>query len=217
VVTPLAPIAAHLRAGGHRVLVCDGTAPGGSTLPLKLAAVRAGLGWQGKHALLISKTFGSFMALGGLITDADLEFNTRPEPNRCRSCNLCREACPLRALERPHVLTMERCLSYQLQEEALSPEAKAIMGNRVGDCEICQTACPWNRRHIMKPLQTKLTVDFQKRISAWERFFHLPELVQISEAEYGSRLGPLNTEIPYAYFHRNVRLAMANTAGKGCG
>jgi epoxyqueuosine reductase len=214
-VAPLVPIVDFLKAEGHRSVICDGASRDGSVLPLKLAAVRAGLGWQGKHSLLISKTHGSFLALGGIITDAILDLNTTIEPNRCKTCDLCQTACPVGALEQPHVLAMKRCLSYLLQVEALSPEARAAMGNRVADCEICQSACPWNRKHLKNPLPTQLTTAFQEKVAAWERFFHLPELVELSEEGYRSQLGPLNTQIPYRRFRRNARIAMDNAKERG--
>jgi epoxyqueuosine reductase len=215
VVAPLAPIVDLLQAKGHRAVLCDGGTQDGSVLPLKLAAVRAGLGWQGKHSLLISKTYGTFLAMGGLITDAQLDVNTQMEPNRCRTCDLCQTACPVDALAQPHVLARQRCLSHQLQAEVLSPEARAAMGNRVGDCEICQNACPWNRKHLKSPLPTQLTTAFQEQIAAWERFFHLPHLAELSEEGYRAHLGPLNTQIPYQFFRRNTRLAMANARETG--
>ena len=90
VVKPLEPIAELLKNEGFQAKICDGSQEGGSILPLKLAAVRAGLGWQGKHSLLISKKYGTFLALGGIITDADLEHNTIEEANRCRKCTKCK-------------------------------------------------------------------------------------------------------------------------------
>jgi epoxyqueuosine reductase len=76
VVKPLAPISDFLKTKGYQTIICDGTVEDGSILPLKLAAVRAGIGWQGKHSLLISKKFGTFLAFGGILTDADLDHNT---------------------------------------------------------------------------------------------------------------------------------------------
>ncbi|MDJ0781702.1 MAG: 4Fe-4S double cluster binding domain-containing protein [Desulfosarcinaceae bacterium] len=217
VVEPLQPIVELLENTGHKAVICDGAAPGGSILPLKLAAVRAGLGWQGKHSLLISKAYGTFLALGGIVTDAELATETQREPNRCKRCDLCQTACPLGALEQPHVLNRERCLSYQLQAEALSSAARMVMGNRVGDCEICQIACPWNRRHLLHPLKSSRNADFQEQVPTWERVFRLTALAELSEAQYRSQLGPLGTQIPYRFFRRNVQLALAHAAGQGCG
>ena len=209
VVRPLEPIVELLKAEGHAAVVCDGAADDGSILPLKLAAIRAGLGWQGKHSLLISKKFGTFLALGGIITNAVLEHNTEEEPDRCRDCDKCQQACPLDALNKAYVLNMKKCLSYCLQVEHLPEEAQAIMENRVGDCEICQQACPWNKKHLDQPLSTQRTVAFQDKVVAWERFFYLPDLVKLTEAEYIEKLGHLSTGIPYEYFYRNVLIARA--------
>jgi epoxyqueuosine reductase len=219
VVKPLTPIVDLLKSEGYQARVCDGTADDGSILPLKLAAVRAGLGCQGKHSLLISKKFGTFLALGGIITDADLEHNTREEPDRCRECDKCQKACPMEALDQAYVLNKSRCLSFRLQVEDLPDEAHAVMENRVGDCEICQDACPWNKKHLDNPLATHMTQSFQTKIADWENFFYLPHLVELSEKEYSEKLGHLNTGIPYELFRRNVLIAhtRAERMGKKSG
>lgn len=211
VVQPMKPIAEYLAGKGYQARICDGSAAGGSILPLKLAAVRAGLGWQGKHSLLISKTYGTFLALGGIITDAELEPSGEPEPDRCLRCSACRKACPMDALHEPYLLNREKCLSSLLAEDSLPPEVMAVMGNRVGDCEICQEACPWNKRHMEKPLDTRMTKVFQQKRDEFREIFDLQGLQKISETEYPSVLGGLQTGIPYSIFKRNVDLALENT------
>ena len=207
-VAPMQPIAAMLSKAGYQALICDGSNPDSSILPLKLAAVRAGLGWQGKHSLIISKKFGTFLALGGIITDADFDLSASEERNRCRECEQCQQACPVGALEKPYVLDMKKCMSYRLQVDNLPDGIKAVMQNRVADCEICQDACPWNTKHIKRPLQTQLTISFQNDIEAWQSFFRLSDLIKLTEKKYLDRLGHLNTDIPFAYFHRNVAIAL---------
>jgi len=208
VVKPLEPIVNLLKNQGYKAIVCDDSKEDRSILPLKLAAIRAGLGWQGKHTLLISKKYGTFLALGGIITDATLEYNTDQEPNRCHKCEKCQQACPLRALDQPYVLNRSNCLSNLLQIEHLPEEAQAVIENRLGDCEICQEACPWNKKHLDHPLATNMTESFQKKIEDWETFFFLPDLIDLSEEGYREKLGHLNTGIPYNLFHRNVLIAM---------
>jgi len=208
VVKPLESIAAFLRDKGYSAIVCESSERESSILPLKLAAIRAGLGWQGKNSLLISRKYGTFLALGGIVTDAMLEHNTEEEPNRCGTCNKCQEACPLAALEQPYILNINNCLSYFLQVENFPEKAQDISENRVGDCEICQESCPWNRKHLDNPLVTKMTESFQKKIGDWEDIFYLPNLVKMTEKEYEKVLGHLNTDIPYNIFHRNVLLAL---------
>ncbi|MCP4625087.1 MAG: epoxyqueuosine reductase [bacterium] len=208
VVKPLAPISDFLKNKGYQAIICDGSVEGGSILPLKLAALRAGLGWQGKHSLLISKKFGTFLALGGIITDADLDHNTIEESDRCRHCDKCQTACPMVALDQSYILNIKKCMSYQLQVDDLSEEARAAMENRVGDCEICQESCPWNRKHLKSPLATGMTDHFQKKIKEWGDTFYLPSLCRLSENGYKELFGHLNTDIPYYLFHRNVLIAM---------
>ncbi len=82
------------------------------------------------------------------------------------------------------------------------------MENRIGDCEICQQACPWNKKHLDNPLATKMTESFRKKIEDWEDFFYLPNLVALSEKGYREMLDHLNTGVPYKIFRRNVLIAM---------
>jgi len=208
VVKPLAPIADFLKNKGYQTKICDGSIERGSILPLKLAAIRAGLGWQGKHSLLISKKFGTFLALGGIITDADLEHNTIEESDRCRNCDKCQKACPLAALDQPYVLNVKKCMSYLLQNDKIPENLKIVMENRIGDCEICQDFCPWNRKHLKSPLATKMTTHFQKKIKDWGDSFYLPNLSRLSENGYKDMFGHLNTDIPYHLFRRIVLIAM---------
>jgi epoxyqueuosine reductase len=204
-----------LKEAGYKALICDGSSEKGSILPLKLAAVRAGLGWQGKHSLLISKQYGTYLALGGIITDADLEHNTKEETNRCHTCDKCQKACPLSALDQPYVLNKAMCMSNRLQNPSLPEKVQNVMENRIVDCEICQDACPWNRKHLKNPLFTTRIQAFQEKIENWETFFYLPELGELSENQYRKTLGRLNTDIPYRIFHRNVLMAIqkSNTQG----
>jgi len=204
VVKPLEPIVSFLNNEGYQAIVCKS----GSILPLKLAAIRAGLGWQGKNSLLVTKKYGTFLALGGIVTNANLEHNTKEESNRCRNCDKCQKACPLVALDQPYVLNIKKCMSYLLQIENLTKKMQIVMENRIGDCEICQEACPWNRKHLDNPLVTSMTESFQKKIEDWENFFFLPNLVELSEKGYREMLGHLNTSIPYNIFRRNVLIAM---------
>ena len=208
VVMQMEPIATLLKKEGHAALICDDSKNGGSIIPLKLAAIRAGIGWQGKHSLLISRKYGTFLALGGIITNAHLEHNDIIETDRCKDCKKCQEACPVNALENVYILNKGRCLSYILQTDNVPEEAKAVLENRIMDCEICQQACPWNAKHIKKPLNTKMTLNFQRKIANWEDFFTFTKLVKLTEHEYKKTLDRLNTGIPYSIFYRNILMAM---------
>jgi epoxyqueuosine reductase len=207
VVKPLKPIADLIKKEGYQAIVCEE----GANLPLKLAAIRAGLGWQGKHSLLISKKYGTFLALGGIITDAELECNTQEEPDRCKNCDKCQQTCPLNALSQPYILNREQCMSHALSNEGLSEKVKAVMENRVIDCEICQQACPWNKKHIKEPLATNFTKSFKKITRDWESFFYLPDLANLSEKKYKEKLDHLVIDIPFSLFRRNVLIALEKT------
>ena len=109
------------------------------------AAARSGVGFYGKNTLLITRRYGSWVVLGTLITDVELE----PTPALdldCGECRLCIDACPTGALDEPGTLDSTRCLSYWTQAPEPPPaEYRADLGPQVYGCDICQDVCPWNR------------------------------------------------------------------------
>jgi epoxyqueuosine reductase len=108
-------------------------------------AVRSGVGFYGKNTVLITKRHGSWVVLGTLISDQELE-STPPLDLDCGSCRLCIDACPTGALDEPGTLDANRCLSYWTQAPASIPEPyRAELGAQVYGCDICQDVCPWNR------------------------------------------------------------------------
>jgi len=110
-------------------------------------ARNAGLGWIGKNSNLISRKAGSFVFIGELITDLELEYNQVPEGDFCGSCSMCIDACPTEAILTDRTLDAERCISYQTIEnkENIPEELSSGMANRIFGCDICQDVCPWNR------------------------------------------------------------------------
>jgi epoxyqueuosine reductase len=109
------------------------------------AAARSGVGFYGKNTLLITRRHGSWVVLGTLVTDAELE-PTPPLDLDCGDCRLCIDACPTGALDEPGTLDSTRCLSYWTQAPAPPPaEYRAELGTQVYGCDICQDVCPWNR------------------------------------------------------------------------
>jgi epoxyqueuosine reductase len=109
------------------------------------AAARSGVGFYGKNTMLITRRHGSWVVLGTLVSDQELE-PTAPLDADCGSCTLCIEACPTGALDEPGTLDATRCLSYWTQAPAAIPEDyRAELGAQVYGCDICQDVCPWNR------------------------------------------------------------------------
>src|SRR5512133_1164337 len=109
------------------------------------AAARSGVGFYGKNTMLITRRFGSWVVLGTLVTDRELE-STPPLELDCGSCTLCIEACPTDALDDPGTLDATRCLSYWTQAPTSIPlEFRERLGDQVYGCDICQDVCPWNR------------------------------------------------------------------------
>jgi len=128
--------------GGADVKVFVDTAP----VMEKPLAAAAGLGWQGKHTNLVSRTHGSWLFLGSLFTTADL-LRDEPERDHCGSCRACIDACPTDAFPAPYKLDARRCISYLTIEHKglIEPDIRERIGNRIYGCDDCLAACPWNK------------------------------------------------------------------------
>jgi len=111
-------------------------------------AHRAGLGWIGKNSMLISRSAGSFVFIGEIILNLELEYMQIPESDFCGSCTRCIEACPTEAILDTRSIDSERCISYQTIENKgeISSELEGKLSGRVFGCDICQDVCPWNRK-----------------------------------------------------------------------
>jgi epoxyqueuosine reductase len=114
----------------------------------KAWAVRAGLGWIGKHTNLITRDYGSWVFLGELILNAELEYDEERVEDHCGTCRLCIDACPTDAIVEPYVVDSARCISYATIELRAPELPEHIKSNQQGwlyGCDICQDVCPWNR------------------------------------------------------------------------
>jgi epoxyqueuosine reductase len=129
-------------ASGKDVKVFVDTAP----VMEKPLAAEAGLGWQGKHTNLVSRTLGSWFFLGSIFTEADLGPDD-PERDHCGTCRACLDACPTNAFPAPYQLDARRCISYLTIEHdgPIPHEFRKAIGNRIYGCDDCLAACPWNK------------------------------------------------------------------------
>ncbi|WP_353183310.1 tRNA epoxyqueuosine(34) reductase QueG [Bosea sp. (in: a-proteobacteria)] len=128
--------------GGAGVKVFVDTAP----VMEKPLAQAAGLGWQGKHSVLVSREHGSWLLLGAIYTTAELPADA-PERDHCGSCRRCLEICPTNAFPAPYQLDARRCISYLTIEHQghIDAELRPGIGNRIFGCDDCLAVCPWNK------------------------------------------------------------------------
>jgi epoxyqueuosine reductase len=169
------------------------------------AAARAGVGFYGKNTMLITRTHGSWVVLGTLVTAAEVEA-APPLDLDCGSCRLCIDACPTGALDEPGVLDANRCLSWSTQRPGAIPEEhRGALGDMVYGCDICQDACPWNRgvekRRAGAETAGEPTVDLVAWLEADGR-----ELLDRYERLYVPRRDP-------RYLRRNALVALGNAGG----
>lgn len=125
-------------------------------------AQRAGLGWVGKHTLLINKKKGSFFVLAEIILDLDLDYDQAFESDHCGTCTRCIDACPTGAILPDRRLNASQCISYftiELKDEILPDEMKGKFADWMFGCDICQDVCPWNRFSVPHQEENFLSKD----------------------------------------------------------
>ena len=114
----------------------------------KAWAIRAGLGWLGKHTNVITSEYGSWVFIGELLLDLELEYDTEQIEDHCGNCTLCIDACPTGAITEPYLLDSNKCISYatiELRADEIPAEVKENLDGWLYGCDICQDVCPWNR------------------------------------------------------------------------
>ncbi len=189
------------RFGGELKVFVD-TAP----LMEKPLAAQAGLGWQGKHTNLVSRTFGSWLFLGSILTALELVADAA-ETDHCGSCQACLDICPTQAFPAPYQLDARRCISY-LTIELKGPnprEFRAALGNRVYGCDDCLAVCPWNKF---------AAIAHEQKLQAREalRAPRLEDLAVLDDAAFRSLFAKSPVKrIGRARFVRNVLYALGNT------
>ncbi len=159
--------------------ICVDTAP----VMDKAWAVRAGLGWLGKHSNLITKDYGSWVFIGEILLNLELEYETEIVADHCGSCTACLDACPTGAIVSPFIVDSQKCLSYatiELRSSDFSPEIKENLSGWLYGCDICQDICPWNR--FEKPTGEARFEPREGNVSA-----DLDEILSLSPEEYARR------------------------------
>lgn len=124
--------------------ICVDTAP----LMDKAWAARAGLGWIGKHSNLITREIGSWVFIGSLLLDIELEYDDDVVDDHCGTCTACIDACPTNAIVEPYVVDSRKCISYatiELRSDEIPTEIASNLEGWMYGCDICQEICPWNR------------------------------------------------------------------------
>jgi epoxyqueuosine reductase len=168
-------------------------------------AEKAGLGWRGKHTLLINKDHGSWFFLGEIYTNLPLPID-QPATNHCGTCNACIDICPTQAITAPYEVDARRCISYLTIELKNSiPEAlRPLIGNRVYGCDDCQLTCPWN-----KFAETTQENDFHVRHGLDD--ISLIECFSWTEEEFKQKMaGSAIYRIGYEQWLRNIAVGLGN-------
>ena len=190
------------RRSGAEVKVFVDTAP----LMEKPLAEAAGLGWQGKHTVLVSREFGSWLFLGAILTSAELPAD-QPHAESCGTCTRCLDICPTNAFPAPFRLDARRCLAY-LTVEHKGPipwEFRVPMGNRIYGCDDCLAVCPWNKfASISREAKLRARPELERP--------RLADLVQLDDDGFRALFaGSPIKRIGQARFLRNVLIAIGNS------
>ncbi len=168
-------------------------------------ADKAGLGWRGKHTLLINKDHGSWFFLGEIYTNLPLPIDKKAT-NHCGSCSSCIEICPTRAITKPYEVDARRCISYLTIElkTAIPIEFRPLIGNRVYGCDDCQLVCPWN-----KFAEITQESDFNVRNGLDD--ISLVECFSWSEVKFKQKMaGSAIYRIGYEQWLRNIAVGLGN-------
>jgi len=173
----------------------------------KAWAARAGLGWIGKHTNLITTEYGSWVFIGELLLNLELEYDHELVPDHCGSCTLCIDACPTDAITEPYVVDSNKCISYATIELRDAELPQFVAENLEGwfyGCDICQDVCPWNRFE-----QTTEEPRFQPR--AGNVNADLSEVARLTPEGYAERYrGSAMKRAKLAGLQRNARALLGN-------
>ncbi len=173
----------------------------------KELAVKAGLGWRGKHSNVLHREHGSWFFLGEIYTDLNLH-SDQPLDQHCGDCTSCIDKCPTQAIISPYVVDARRCISYLTIEHhsAIPVEFRKSIGNRIYGCDDCQLYCPWNRFEKFSGES-----DFSARHHLND--INLLECFSWTETQFLDRFeGSAIRRIGYQKWRRNLAIALGNAA-----
>ena len=192
-------IATQIGPFGHRVFT--DSAP---VLEVELA-MQSGLGWRGKHTLLLDREAGSMFFLGEIFVDFALPPTEKVEEH-CGSCSACISVCPTQAIVSPGLLDARRCISYLTIEHvgSIPVELRPLIGNRIYGCDDCQLVCPWNKfaqRSALPDFDERAGLTGQQLVTLFN--WTEPEFLHFTEGSPIRRIG-------HARWLRNVAVAMGN-------
>lgn len=168
-------------------------------------ATNGGLGWRGKHTLLLDRDAGSMFFLGEILVDLPFPVDPSVEPH-CGNCTRCIDVCPTQAIVAPYTVDARRCISYLTIEHkgSIPVELRPAMGNRVYGCDDCQLICPWNKFAVPANL-----ADFDVRNGLDAAT--LAELFSWTDTEFNQRLeGSPIRRIGHERWLRNIAVAIGN-------
>ena len=145
----------------------------------KAWAVRAGLGWLGKHSNVITPEHGSWVFIGELLLNLELDHDTERVEDHCGTCTLCIDACPTAAIIEPYVVDSNKCISY-VTIELRAPELPVELSGWLYGCDICQNVCPWNR--FEEPTSETRFAPREGNVNA-----ELSEILELTPESYAAR------------------------------
>ena len=172
----------------------------------KAWAHKSGLGWIGKHSNLITRNLGSWVFLGEILLNLDLDYDVESR-NYCGKCHRCIDACPTKAIVAPYVVDARLCISYLTIElrGAIPRKLRPLIGTRIFGCDDCQDVCPWNR--FAQPSEEKAFYPDPQNVAPV-----LIDLMRMTEAEFRERFrNSAVRRAKYRGFLRNVAVALGNT------
>jgi epoxyqueuosine reductase len=174
----------------------------------KAWAARAGLGWIGKSSNLITTDIGSWVFIGELLLNIELEYDNAVFEDHCGTCTACLDACPTGAIVEPYVVDSRRCISYgtiELRDDELPNEIAANLEGWLYGCDICQDVCPWNR--FERP---SAETRFEPRLG--ETTLDLDAIVEMTHDEYVDRFrGSAMKRTKLSGLKRNAAALLDNT------